>query len=108
MARTITVIGADMHVFGDFRCRILDFNITSYTTGGESLTPAEAGLEAIEGVFAVPKGLAAAALLATYDTVNNKLIVSGQTPTSATAGTIALDQMAAAATARFLLLVLGK
>ncbi|MEE9197091.1 MAG: hypothetical protein V3U45_03015 [bacterium] len=44
MVRTITVVNEVMHVFGDLKARILDVDVTSYTTGGETLTEEDLGM----------------------------------------------------------------
>lgn len=44
MARAITVVGEVAHYLGDLKGRILDIDVTSYTTGGESVTPGELGM----------------------------------------------------------------
>jgi hypothetical protein len=56
MTRTIAGVFEEQHNFGDMKAKIIDVNITSYTTGGEALAAADFGLERLDDVTAIPQG----------------------------------------------------
>lgn len=72
MTRTVTPVqglrSASGHdVFGGYRVRVIDLDVTSYALGGESLTPSEAlGLLSIDTILSAVNVSAAAAGRDTY------------------------------------------
>jgi hypothetical protein len=72
---TYTVI--DRHLLGEFDIVVMD--ISSYTTGGESITNEQLGLPYSSDPYVVAatrRGNAVGPLSAAHDTTNNKLILS--------------------------------
>lgn len=93
MALTLTAVDGASTVFGNKRVRTYDVEFdTSYPTGGESLTPSDAGLAAIDAVL--PHGAAVNsdgsggtdAVAVVYDHTNQKLQAFRQTDPAAVGG----------------------
>lgn len=101
MARTLTVIGEVSHILGDLRARIIEMDVTSYAAGGESITAAELGMSRIDKIDGENVGVGAGPRDAylVRDLVNSKMMVF--------VASTGLEK-AAAATATFRLIVLGK
>lgn len=69
----------------------------NYATGGEAIDFVANGVRSIDAKPEFMQIAGKAGYLYEYDKANNKVIIRGQEPTSATAGVIALSQLAAAA-----------
>ncbi|MEE9197241.1 MAG: hypothetical protein V3U45_03775 [bacterium] len=50
MVFDITVVGEEAHYLGDLKGRIVDIDVTSYTTGGETVTPANWGFTRVDHI----------------------------------------------------------
>lgn len=83
MTRSVTPVqglrSASGHdVFGGYRVRVIDFDVTSYVAGGESLTPTEAiGLLSIDTILSAVNVSTTAAGRDTYlvwDEANKKIL----------------------------------
>ncbi len=53
MTRTITVIGERAHYFGDMKAKIVEVDVTSYTTGGETITEADWGFVRVDHISVI-------------------------------------------------------
>lgn len=75
MALTITPVTDSYDVWGKHRVRIFDVAAdNSYTTGGYSFAEADVGFKRVVGVETVGGNVAAAALIAAWDSTNKKLL----------------------------------
>ena len=101
MAVTITVVNEGTHSYGDMAVKIVKYDITSYTTGGENARPSDFGMTRIDMVKGINIGDTAGERdqYLIYDVAGEKLLVF-----VASTGL----QAAAAATAEFRLEVIGK
>lgn len=84
MTRTIVVRQEEEILAARLRMRVVDIDITSYATGGESITPSEVGLTGIYfvGVMPTENGYTYA-----WDEANNKLKTFTAPTTETTATT---------------------
>ncbi len=53
MTRAITRVGESHHSFGDMKATIRDIDVTSYTTGGETVTAADLGLARLDMLIVI-------------------------------------------------------
>ncbi len=53
MVFAITVVNEQAHYFGDMKARIVDIDVTSYTTGGETVTPADWGFTRVDHISVI-------------------------------------------------------
>ncbi len=72
---TSTVTDVRKIVAGNMAVRLVKMDVTSYTTGGETLSPASLGLTAIDAVFGMHSlgGTLASAVVPAWDKTNGKL-----------------------------------
>ncbi len=53
MTRTITPIGERAHYFGDMKAKVVEVDVTTYTSGGEDITAADWGFVRVDHISVI-------------------------------------------------------